>query len=121
LTVALLSTPAVAANRGGLVKVIISYRGLVGAHIDTREAIQREGGTIRRSFRLINAVAASVPQSSLAELRQDPQVKSVEIDAPLEAFHHAPDSGSAELEAAWGVEHIGAGAIHAAGNTGQGV
>ena len=87
----------------------------------TREAVQREGGDVSRSFRLINAVAATVPQQSLAELRADPAVKSVELDAPIQAFHHAASSGSAELEAAWGVEHIGAGAVHAAGNTGEGV
>ncbi len=119
LAVATLATPAVAADRDGIIKVIINYRAT--SRLETTRAIRNEGGQVGRRFELINAVSAQVPRVALKSLRANPAIKSVEIDAKIEALDHGPATGNAELESAWGVEHIGAGDVHASGNTGQGV
>jgi subtilisin len=125
VAIALLATPAaaapgrVAADADATVKVIVNLRARPDAA--ARRAVEALGGTVRRSFRLINAIAASVPRGALDNLRRNRLVRSVELDGQLVAFHHGPNTSNPELEAAWGVEHIGAGSVHDAGNTGQGI
>ena len=100
-------------------KVIVTFRDRPGpAAID---AVTAAGGEIRFQYRLIPAVAATMPAAAVAGLERNPLVKAVEPDAKITVQDHAPNTGIAELEAAWGVEHIGAGQVHAAGNTGAGV
>ena len=122
LMACLLVTPAVAADRDGLIKVIVNFRGPqpLAAPQVTR-TVRQAGGSVNHRFQLINSAAAVIPAGELAALRRNPNVKSVELDHELTLFHHDPNTGDAELEAAWGVEHIGAGFVHSAGNTGQGI
>jgi subtilisin len=103
----------------GQQKVIVSFHQPPG--VAAQSAIQGVGGQVRLRLNLIDALAATIPADALAGLARNPLVKAIEPDHPLELFHHAPNTGNQELEAAWGVEHIGAGYVHAAGNTGSGV
>ena len=119
LAIGLLATPAVAANRGGMIQVIVNFRGphvlLPAQATQNTQTIKEAGGKVTHSFRLINSQAATIPASELNALEAQPNVKSVELDATIHAF------SDPELDAAWGVKHIGAGDVHDAGNTGQGV
>jgi len=103
-----------AADRPGAdrIQVIVSFKDTPGAA--ARSAIETVGGKISRRFRLIDALAADIPNKQLDALRRNELVASVELDHEIVAF-------DAELDAAWGVKHIGAGTVHAAGNTGQGI
>jgi subtilisin len=118
---ATIGAPAPERGRGAgeLVRVIVNFGGRPGAPGVAR--IRELGGLVHHRYQLINSVAASVPAPGLAALRASPRVRSVELDGQLVAFDHGPATGDAELEAAWGVEHIGAGQVHAAGVTGAGV
>jgi subtilisin len=135
LTLSLVGAPAVVAGSattaGPMVKVIVNFRGT--RHVTpvvARNTVQAAGGEVRRSFQLINSVAAVMPAGEVGQLRANPAVKSVEPDYPVSIAPVSADAsatattastGDAELDAAWGVEHIGAGDVHAAGITGQGI
>ena len=115
LVFGLLASPAVAANRGGMIHVLVNFRGHQHVNAaDARHTVEGAGGKIHRRFQLINSVAATIPANALTALRSEPHVKSVELDAQIFAF-------DTELDASWGVKQIGAGDVHTAGNTGQGV
>lgn len=72
------------------------------------------GGSVRRTYWLVPAIAADVPLPALQGLRNNPRVSNVDLDATIFEV-------DAELDAAWGVKRIGAGIPHAAGNKGGGV
>jgi len=72
------------------------------------------GGEIIYNYNIIPAIAASVPETAIQGLLRNPRVVIIEPDVPI----HAID---VELENSWGVEHIGAGAVHSSGNKGSGV
>ena len=76
--------------------------------------MQGFGGTIGHTYSLVPAIAAEVPQAAVDALRNNPNVTSVDIDALVYEI-------DAELDAAWGVKHIGAGLVHDGGNKGFGV
>ena len=118
IAVFLLATPAVAANRGGVIRVIVNFRAPHGAQLTATSAkrtIEAANGKVQHRFRLIDSAVATIPASQLAALRAQPNVASVEVDHRLTAFVDP------ELDASWGVKRIGAGAVHSAGNTGHGV
>ena len=118
LTFLALASPAVAADRGGMIHVIVNFRGpqtlLPAQTRHNTQTVKDSGGRVTRSFKLINSAAATIPAGRLKHLESQPNVKSVEPDAKITAM-------DAELDASWGVKHIGAGDVHTAGNTGQGV
>ena len=116
LPLPMFAAPAGANER---VNVIVSFHAHPNA--GGKQAVKDVGGQILRTFQLIDAVSARMPRGRIAALEHKAEVKAVELDQKLVLFDHAPATGNAELEAAWGVEHIGAGDVHAAGNTGQGV
>ncbi|MGH2476171.1 MAG: S8 family serine peptidase, partial [Candidatus Limnocylindrales bacterium] len=101
------------------VQLIVSYKDRPGRA--SERAIERLGGTVRRQLTLADALAVEVPRDQAKALRNDPAVETVEIDASLQLFDHAADTGDIEYENAWGVEHIGSREVHLAGNTGQGI
>ncbi len=102
----------------GRIAVIVSFHRPPGAaEVSTVEAL---GGSIRFRYRIIPAIAAEFPVAALDALRRHPLVRRVEPDVVIEAFDHGPDTDDPELESSWGVEHIGAGAVHPY-NTGAGV
>ena len=96
---------------GERVPVIISFSGQPGAaHVGLVRAF---GGTERFVYHLIPAIAADIPANAVAALQSNPLVTHVEPDARIEA-------ADLELDNSWGVQHIGAGEVHAT-NNGTGV
>ena len=89
VAVFLLATPAVAANRGGVIRVIVNFRSPQGAQptaTSAKRTIEAANGKVQHRFRLIDSAAATIPASELAALRGQPNVASVEIDHRLTAF-----------------------------------
>ena len=76
--------------------------------------VERAGGTVRFSYTIVPAVAASVPEAAIKGLLSNPNVTAVELDGTVYAV-------DAELENAWGVKRIGSGTVHEGGNKGAGV
>ena len=94
------------------VKVLIGFTRQPGP---AQEALVRGiGGTIRYSYHIVPAIAATVPEQAIEGLRRNPNVTAVELDGQVWAI-------DLELENAWGVEHIGAATVHDSGNKGNGV
>jgi len=71
-------------------------------------------GTIRYTYHLVPAIAATVPEGAINGLRRNPNVTSVDLDGQVWAV-------DTELDNAWGVKRIGAGSVHDSGNKGLGV
>lgn len=86
-----------------------------------RGVVERAGGKVRHTLALVNGLAIELPRGRLKALAAAPGVRRVELDARLKVEDHGPDTGDHEYENAWGVEHIGSRAAHAAGIRGQGV
>lgn len=72
------------------------------------------GGTIRYTYHLVPAIAATVPEGAIDGLRRNPNVTSVDLDGEVWAI-------DVELDNAWGVKRIGAGTVHDSANKGAGV
>ncbi|MCK5245374.1 S8 family serine peptidase, partial [Candidatus Bipolaricaulota bacterium] len=99
-------------DENGRARVLIGFAERPGdAELST---IRGLGGTIRYAYELIPVVAAEVPGAVVAELRRAVGARYVEPDGRVFAT-------DAELEAAWGVERIGAGVVHDEAITGAGV
>lgn len=115
------ATVAAAPVGGGTdkVRVLITYDGRPGQAAE--RAIERLAGTVRHRYRIIDAIAAEMPRGQLRQLASQPGVTGVELDGRLTSLDHGPDTGDLEYENAWGVEHIGARAAHAAGIDGTGI
>ncbi len=94
------------------VRVIIGFRNQPGA--GEQAQIRGAGGTVRHTFWLVPAIAAEVPSVALQGLRNNPNVTNVDVDVEVQAI-------DAELDASWGVKHIGSGIVHDADNKGAGV
>lgn len=104
------SAPAL--EQAGRVDVLILFASHPGA-ADVDE-VRRLGGNIKHAYRIVPAVAASLPGPAVEALRRNPRVMAVDPDVEITAL-------DVELDNAWGVKHIGAGSVHAAGNKGAGV
>lgn len=76
--------------------------------------VRRAGGSIKYTYRLVPAIAATLPQAAIDALRRNPNVTTIEPDG----FFHKID---AELDNTWGVKRIGAGTVHDGGNKGLNV
>ena len=107
----LLSGAAVAAEpgagggvvpNGNLVPVLVRFENAPGK--DERDLVRALGGTVNRSFQVVPAVAATVPQEALEALLQAPGVAAVEPDVEVQ--------GHASAEYPWGVLRIGCEPLH---------
>ena len=79
----------------------------------SEEALIRAfGGTVKHTFHLVPAIAATLPQAAIEALRQNPQVALIEPDLTVKAL---------EDSYPWGITRIGADQVHAAGNNGSGI
>ena len=76
--------------------------------------IRGQGGDIKYSYTIINAIAAKLPEKAIDNIKNNPKVAYVERDAKVYAH-------DAELDNSWGVKHIGAGTVHEGCNKGTGV
>src|SRR5262245_30846218 len=115
----LLPTAVSAAKPDERAKVIVTFDGPPG--LAAQKTIEKAGGKVDKKLKLVNGFAAKVPKGQLKKLSEEPGVRSVEPDVTLTAFDHSGNTGDLEYENAWGVEHIGAPAVHAAGVWGDGV
>lgn len=111
LVVFLVGPTAVAAQPSAMVKVLIGFDRQPGS---SEEGIVRGvGGTIKYTYHLVPAIAASIPEAAIEGLLKNPNVTRVELDIDVYAV-------DAELDNSWGVKHIGAGVVHAS-NKGTGI
>ena len=110
-TSTLVASPALG-QRPEKVKVLIGFRSQPGPA--EQALVRRAGGSIKYTYHLVPAIAATVPEKAIDGLRRNPNVTNVDLDLEV----HAVDD---ELDAAWGVKHIGAGIVHDVGNKGAGV
>lgn len=72
-----------------------------------RALVQGLGGVVKGAYRIVPAIAASIPEAALAALQANPNVVRVEIDGQVEAFHLA-DPDTPEVASAWGVDRLDA-------------
>ena len=82
--------------------VIISFDQKPGP--DEQANIHRFGGTVRHTYSIIPAIAATLPSQAIEALQRTRGVLRVEPDVEIFAL--------AEIDTAWGVKQIGAGAVH---------
>lgn len=106
------------------VKVLISFESQPGPAEEAR--IKHAGGQVSYRFHLINTIAATLPETAISHIQNNPKVILIEPDLPMHAIDIVYDD---ELTNSWGVSHIGAGIVHenednmytADRNRGQGV
>ncbi len=112
----LAASPA-AAQPPEMVKVLIGFDRQPGP---AEKAIVRgAGGTIKYTYHLVPAIAASLPETAIDGLRKNPKLTNVDLDG--EVHITGQHTGDSELDSGWGVAHIGSGVVHASGNKGTGV
>ncbi|MBU4512067.1 S8 family peptidase [Patescibacteria group bacterium] len=102
----------VQAAENNKIDVFVSFDKTPG--VAERAVVERAGGTVRFSYTIVPAVAASVPEAAIQGLLKNPNITSVELDGAV----YAVDT---ELDNAWGVKRIGSGTVHDGGNKGTGV
>ncbi|MBI2848693.1 MAG: S8 family serine peptidase [Chloroflexi bacterium] len=101
----------VRAEPAPMVKVLIETRHHPGP--SEEDLVHRAGGKVKYTYHLVQAIAASVPESAIAGLRTHPNVLTVDLDTEVRAI-------DAELDDTWGTKRIGAGIVHDSGNRGAG-
>lgn len=92
------------------IPVIVGFQRMPDA-----AAVRRAGGTVKRTFHLVPAVAASLPAKAIAALQRNPKVAYVESDRILHSLYQPGET------VPWGIDRIGAPIVYAAGNAGNGV
>jgi subtilisin len=102
-----LSGIALAADRD----VIIGFHKEVGQ--SEKELIKSHGGATKKSFHLIPAISARVPEDIIEQMKKDPKIAYIEDDKIFEAADEYTNS--------WGVQHIGSQSVHVQGINGTGV
>jgi len=96
LLLALPLVPAEAANDN--VRVLVRFQQHPGqAELD---AITSKQGVVTRRFKIVPAVAASIPAAAIPQLRGHAAVAAVELDAEIKVH-------DVEMDAVWGVKRIG--------------
>ena len=83
------------AGASSKVDVFISFQNTPGAA--ERALVERAGGTVRYSYSITPAIAASIPETAIQGLLKNPKITSIESDDPV----YATD---AELDITWGVK-----------------
>ena len=106
------STVAIAAAPAERVNILIGFDARPGPN--EQQLVRSLGGDIKYTYKIIPAIAASVPQPAVQGLLRNPHVIAVEP----EVFVKASDL---ELDNAWGVNRIGGGIVHEAGITGKNI
>lgn len=106
----------------GKIQVIIGFKNKPGpSDIDFITGL---GGVINRTYTIINAIAAIVPENILDKIKRNPNVEYVEIDEKM--YAHIPIGTCQEIQilkqiVPWGIERIGSRLVNAMGNTGKGI
>lgn len=94
------------------VNVFVGFKKTPG--LEEQNLVKGLGGRINHSYTLVPAIAADIPEAAVSALQNNPLITVVEPDIKV----YAVDS---ELDAAWGVQKIGAGMVHDSGNKGTDV
>jgi subtilisin len=102
-----LSGIALAADRD----VIIGFHKDVGQ--TEKDMVKSHGGAEKKSFHLIPAISARLPEAEIEKMKKDPKIAYIEDDKIFEAAD--------EYSSSWGVQHIGSQIVHAQGFDGTGV
>jgi subtilisin len=97
--------------------VIIGFKQRPGP--SERALIHGAKGTIKRTYELIPAMAASLPEEEIANLRKNGRIAYIEENAVYRA-NAEPSSGD-EYGNSWGVPHVLADVAHEGGNKGTAV
>jgi subtilisin len=109
----LLSGSAASAEKS----VIIGFKQKPGP--SEQALIRGAKGVVKRTYELIPAMAASLPEEEIANLRKDSAVAYIEENAIYRATAEPPPGD--EYGNAWGVSHISAEVAHESGNRGTAV
>lgn len=96
------------------VEVFIGFKGRPG-HKE-KELVRAEGGRVDHAYRVVDSVAAHVPEESLDDIRRNGRVRYVERVPRVFAVDHG-----IELDSTWGVTRVGAGDVHHVPYTGEAV
>lgn len=107
-----LGSPPVFADTPARIKVLIGFSQTPSGAEE--RLIRGIGGDIRFTYRLVPAIAASIPETAIQGLMRNPRVTIIEPDTIIQAV-------DAELDSSWGVKRIGAGLVHDSGNKGDSV
>ncbi len=91
--------------------VIIGFKKPVGDLED--EFVEDHGGKIKEDFRLIPAIAASLPETNITKMKKDPRIAYIEE----EKLYKITD----EYTNSWGVQHINSKPVHDQLITGAGI
>ncbi|MEW6181955.1 MAG: S8 family peptidase [Bacillota bacterium] len=76
--------------------------------------VREKGGDVLSEFSIVPGMSVRMGQDKLPGLKALKGVKEIGLDGKIYA-------ADAELDDSWGVKRIGAGAVHDAGNKGQGI
>lgn len=91
---------------------IIGFKNkTVGSNEDN--VIHSYGGEAKKNFHLIPAIAASINESKIDDLKKDPRVAYIENDSVYQVAD--------EYTSAWGVKYIGSQPVHNQSINGTGV
>ncbi|MFC2165253.1 S8 family peptidase [Acidobacteriota bacterium] len=91
--------PAAETQGSGHKDVFVGFKKFPGN--SEKAIVKNAGGKVKYAYRLIRAIAASVPEQAIKGLKHNPNVTYVEDDGDIFL-------DSEELENSWGVDHIDA-------------
>ncbi len=98
-------------SNGRRMLIAFKHRTDLQSSENRRAWVHNHGGQVRRSFHLLPAVSASIPENLITELKNHPDVDYIEEDIVMQAF---------DQELPWGVEITGANQVWST-NKGTGV
>jgi subtilisin len=100
-------------NTDNLARVIITFDKPIGS--SEQALVRAHGGEIKYSYSIVNAIAAELPEASLAGIAHNPNVIAVEQDLEVQAT-----TIEEEYSNTWSLSNINARPVHVSGNTGIG-
>lgn len=103
LTLSVIAKPTDLIQGDGHEKVLIGFKKFPGS--SEKAIVEKAGGKIKYAYRLIPAIAASVPSIAIKGLRKNPNVTYIEEDGDV---FIAGEWTPGELADSWGVDRIGA-------------
>jgi len=93
-----------------VIDVIIGFKEKPSGYGES--LIRSHGGKIKHTYRIINAIAARIPEQAIEAIKKNPRVKYVEPDYEVHALQETLP---------WGVNRIDADVVWEYGNKGTGV
>lgn len=87
------------------------------------------GGKVKRTYTIIDAISADIPENAMETIRTDPNVEYIEIDERVFAHrmdNRVPVGTCQEIKTLkqmtpWGINRIGSRLVNAIGDTGKGI